>query len=93
MREDPQPGVDTALVGRVSRAFVEKVDNEEPDFEKLALFLQGIQNVTNDKVLDSTEAADMVAGMVDLFPDLAELARPAEMPPDTAAADSVPAEQ
>lgn len=92
MRQEPQPGVDTALVGRVSHAFVEKVDAGEPDFEKLAMFLQSIQNVPNDKVLDSTEAVDMVAGMVDLYPELGELAQP-EPVPDTVVTDSVTAEQ
>ena len=92
MQQDPQPGVDTALVNRVCNAYVERLQTEEGiDLNSLALVMQDLQQVPKDKVVDSVEAAALVSTMVQMYPDLESLARP-EPALDTLITDSADVE-
>lgn len=91
--ENPQPGVDTVRVNAAADAFLSHVEAaEEPDAEQLALYIQSIQHIRNDDVLDSLEAQQFVTAVTTAFPTLEDEVPPpmTEPPVDTMGAGAAP---
>lgn len=77
--EKPQPGVDSVRVNSVADAFLSHVRGfEEPPVEALALYVQDIQHVRSDEVVDSLEVEQFVNAVYKAFPELGTGAPPVE---------------
>ncbi len=92
--EKPQPGVDSVRVNSVADSFLAHVrGQQEPPVEALALYVQDIQHIRSDEVVDSLEVEQFVNAVYKAFPELGGATPPAEteipadseMPSDTAA--------
>lgn len=74
--ENPVEGIDTTQVNALSDSFSEKINSEEIDPEKFAIFFQKIQNIANDKVIDSVELVLYMDAIVEYYPDLEAIMEP-----------------
>jgi len=71
---NPAEGVDTVSVFAATDAFVEKLKNdEEVKAENIGMFMQALQPIVTDELVDANETQQFVESMVDMYPDLAEL--------------------
>ena len=78
---DFDEGVDTVRVNAVANAFIEKLNAlEEVDLQQLGMFMQQIQSITSDELIDVDESEVFIEAMVDFFPELEGLAQPADDP-------------
>jgi len=76
--ENPIEGIDTAQVNALSDNFVEKLNSEEINPEKFSIFFQRIQNMANDKVIDSIELVEYMDAIVEYYPELESSSEPVE---------------
>ena len=77
--ENPQPGVDSVRVNSVADVFLAHVRGlQEPPVETLALYVQDIQHVRSDEVVDSLEVEQFVGAVYKAFPELSSDMPPAE---------------
>ncbi len=93
LADNPVDGVDTVQVNRLSEAFLKKLNEEELDMQRYGSFMQHIQGIMSDEVVDDADVEQLGQAMVDYFPELQELI-PFEEPADPVISeDSVPVEQ
>jgi hypothetical protein len=76
--ENPIDGIDTVQVNALSDSFSERLNAEEIDPERFSIFFQRIQNIANDKVIDSIEIVEYMDAIVEYYPDLEYLMEPVE---------------
>lgn len=87
---DPQPGVDTVRVNGALDAFIARTQaTEEPDLQLIGGFMQSIQPVLSDKIVDSIEAEQIVQAVYRTYPDLEPVGTEEAAPPlDSIAPDT-----
>ncbi len=70
---NPQSGVDAEMLESLSDKFAELLNNADSvDYDQVGLFVQTIQNLAADEVVDSVEAKQFMGAMIALFPELGE---------------------
>jgi hypothetical protein len=70
LARNPVSGVDTVAVDGVADAFIKKLNESEPDGQKMAALAQSLQAIMSDMKVDSAEASRFVDAMVEYFPEL-----------------------
>jgi len=73
LMDNPVEGVDTVVVNCVADAFLAKLETSEIEMERYGHFVQMVQGLMEDKVIDADEADQFVQGMIDYYPELEEL--------------------
>ena len=68
--ETPPTGVDTLVFNAVTDSFMSKFELDEIDYNKVQLFFPVIQNSISDELIDSSEAYNIMQGMVEYYPDI-----------------------
>jgi len=73
MANSPNPGMDTTTFNAIADEFSRKLETGEVDSQKLSAMAAVIQNIIEDKVVDSAEVIDFVNAMVAVYPELGDM--------------------
>ena len=71
--ENPQPGVDTETLSALTDQFAEQLNKADSvDFEQVGIFVQTVQSIPGDDIVDSIEAKQFIGAMIALIPELGD---------------------
>ncbi|HOP08241.1 MAG TPA: hypothetical protein PLF13_13230 [candidate division Zixibacteria bacterium] len=79
----PVEGVDVDRYNRVTKVFIEKIDQPDQNPQELALFVQQAGESIKEQPYTADDIERLVQAMIQLYPELAEVAGPAILEIDT----------